>query len=287
MQSKIRAYEERDQANILEIAKQTWEGHDHLPLILAEWETDPQSHLFVHDINGEAVSIGNLRVIENGKTGWMEGLRIHPDYRGKGFAKSMTEYLIKTAKGMGLERVRLTTAMENNPAFHLAHIAGFRLLYDRKVFWAAAADRLKFPEETLTTKPASNEEVLQLVPYLVPYGALIHFWYALDATNEAIDEIRRKGEFWIGRKGNEPVALSLGFENESSSGREWCVTIYAQDPVDILSTLAFHIKVMKEKGLSAIMCLHSPSFEPAHHGVSSSEGIVHTITLGLLEKNLR
>ena len=107
---EVRPLLKSDISAIIEISKTTWNGHDHLPRIIGGWLSNPHCHPFVLVHNDEVIGIASIRIIDEGKTGWMEGLRIHEKVRQKGFAKVLTEYLVNTGMKLKLERLRLVTS---------------------------------------------------------------------------------------------------------------------------------------------------------------------------------
>ena len=110
MSPRIRKVLTSDLDEILEISQHIWEGHDYLPFVIKDWLKDPNSHTYGIDVNNRIVAVANLRVIEEGRTGWMEGLRVHPDHTGKGYANILTEHIIKKAKTLNVHRIRYTTS---------------------------------------------------------------------------------------------------------------------------------------------------------------------------------
>jgi hypothetical protein len=66
--SELRILHRYDIPEILEICKTTWNGHDHLPLIINEWLEDISSHPFVLEQDNRVVGVANVRMIDDGKT---------------------------------------------------------------------------------------------------------------------------------------------------------------------------------------------------------------------------
>jgi hypothetical protein len=64
----LRILHRYDIPEILEICKTTWNGHDHLPLIINEWLEDISSHPFVLEQDNRVVGVANVRMIDDGKT---------------------------------------------------------------------------------------------------------------------------------------------------------------------------------------------------------------------------
>jgi L-phenylalanine/L-methionine N-acetyltransferase len=61
----------------------------------------------------------------NAHIAYLGGLAIHPDFAGKGYGKQMMQEIIELGKGLGIQRIELSTATGNNAAIALYQKAGF------------------------------------------------------------------------------------------------------------------------------------------------------------------
>ncbi|MFW9767854.1 MAG: GNAT family N-acetyltransferase, partial [Candidatus Thorarchaeota archaeon] len=229
--SKIRPLRPSDREDILEIARHIWEGHDYIPYLFDTWLNDKHSYTAAIEQEGHVVALANLRVIENGKTGWMEGLRVHPDHRGRGFARLLTQHVIQMAKGIPVERVRYTTAADNESSLHLGESVGMRRKFDLAVHWQDIED-----ETSLTTSrnPVRKMSVGEIYPHILnaelfPHNVIIYDWKALDVTRESLESIGKYARFWTQTREDEIVSFSLGLTREDQSGTHWSFSIYAKD----------------------------------------------------------
>lgn len=248
MEYNIRSLKESDKDDILEIAKHTWEGHDYLPYSFESWLKDKNSHSSAVELDGHVIALANLRVIEDGKTGWMEGLRVHPEYRGKGLAKALTNQVVQTAKDLKIERIRYTTATDNLESLHLGESIGMSRKFNLSVYWHEDIEEVSWR--------ARNEDIISadakdLVPSLIetdllPCGVIILDWKALDATPEALERIGQSARFWVTLQNEVITALSLGFSRNASGGKQWQFTIYAKNESLFLDHLSHHIVIASE-----------------------------------------
>ncbi|MHA2379230.1 MAG: GNAT family N-acetyltransferase [Candidatus Thorarchaeota archaeon] len=245
---KIRPLRESDRDDILEIAMHTWEGHDYLPYSFEAWLKDKNSHTAAITQEGHVIALANLRVIENGKTGWMEGLRVHQDYRGKGVAKTLTNHVVQTAINLQLKRIRYTTATVNVESLHLGESVGMERKFDLAVSWHADPGKISWRSSTEPIKEATSA---QLHPDLVdsgllPYNVVVYDWKALDATPEAFNKIGQTARFWVQLQNDVIKSFSLGFKRDASVGPQWAFTIYASNESGFLDHLSHHIGMASE-----------------------------------------
>ena len=59
------------------------------------------------------------------KEAWLQGMRVHPAYQGKGIAFQLNRFLIELARTKGAEVARLLTAQNNSQALKVAYKLGF------------------------------------------------------------------------------------------------------------------------------------------------------------------
>ncbi|MGC8505407.1 MAG: GNAT family N-acetyltransferase [Thermoplasmata archaeon] len=80
--------------------------------------------VYVHE--SEDTIKGFIR-IENlfGRSQWLSGLRVHPDYRRRGIALELTYFALKKAKEDGIHISRLLIEERNTPSLNLATKCGF------------------------------------------------------------------------------------------------------------------------------------------------------------------
>ena len=79
---ELRIISAGDYDDIKDISKDIWEGDDYLPQVFHDWVQDKGMFLGAVDKEKQkVVATGKLSILHDG-TGWLEGLRVHKDYRG-------------------------------------------------------------------------------------------------------------------------------------------------------------------------------------------------------------
>lgn len=142
----IRLVNDKDRDRILEISKQIWEGTDYIPNIIDKWMNSDDGLLFVLEYNGKITHFERLN-IQSKNDGWIEGLRGDPEYRGKGFAQKLGEYIIEYSKKIGLKTLRASTYFKNDASINLTKKLGFDIKY-----------KFLFGEKKLNIDEIINEE---------------------------------------------------------------------------------------------------------------------------------
>jgi len=258
----IRPLKESDKADVLEIASKTWDGHDYLPYFFDAWINDKNSHTAAIEKDGHVIALANLRVIENGRTGWMEGLRVHPDYRGQGLASILTHHVVNLAKKIPVERIRYTTAIGNETSLHLGEEVGMKRKFDLAVHWQDKMEEVTWGSSVQSIKEASIDE---LHPHLIetgllPHNVVVYDWKALDISRETLERISALTRFWIQSIDGLIESFSLGFVREDPTGPQWSFTIYAKDESTFLDQLAHHTKMASDTGCKTIFMTYQMGF---------------------------
>lgn len=120
-----------DYEDIVDISKDIWEGGDYLPSVFHKWVDDKGIFLGGVDIdNNKVVAVAKLSILYDG-SGWMEGLRVHKNYRGQKLAKRATEELLKRAnealENGVINKVALATHITNIESRTMMEKLNFKL----------------------------------------------------------------------------------------------------------------------------------------------------------------
>ncbi len=175
----VREAKREDRPHVEEIARLTWEGHDYLPRVFDSWLED--GHFYVIEEDGKVVATAKLTLLPCG-VGWMEGLRVHPSYRGRGLARALHEFLISVGREMSsrgeLRSLMYATYVKNEASIHLGEVTGFRVV---KRFYHLS----KEPERPGVEIREVEPRLPQL--YLVPVG-----WRFVRRCGDTLDWLKER-----------------------------------------------------------------------------------------------
>jgi GNAT superfamily N-acetyltransferase len=115
----------KDTEAVMELSSHIWEGGDYIPLVWADWLADPDGLLGVAEIHGRIAGVFKLTKFQEGEW-YMEGLRVHPDFQGRGVASHIQEYILETWHRMGSGIIRLTTGSYNVKVHRMCEQHGFK-----------------------------------------------------------------------------------------------------------------------------------------------------------------
>lgn len=113
-----------DTPQVLELARHIWNGRDYLPFVWQEWLADAQGFLAVAEYGNSIAGLGKLTCLAEDEW-WLEGLRVHPDFEGRGFATHIHQYLMERWRSLGKGVVRLATASRRLAVHRICEKLGF------------------------------------------------------------------------------------------------------------------------------------------------------------------
>ena len=116
-----------DMNDIASISRTTWEGDDYLERLAPSWIEDGGFYIGMLDNRG----IGTFRItlMPDGVL-WFEGLRVHVDFRGKGYGRLLADDALEIAKEKirkgEAECVEFSTYFLNSESIIISKSQGFR-----------------------------------------------------------------------------------------------------------------------------------------------------------------
>jgi len=118
-----------DLNDIAAISRGTWDGDDYLEKKAPEWIMD--GSLYSGGLNGRILGTFRLSPMPDGVL-WLEGLRVHPDYRGQGYGRQMADAAFQTGKKFihrgEAECMEFSTYIYNHESIHISVSQGFRIV---------------------------------------------------------------------------------------------------------------------------------------------------------------
>ena len=125
----LRPVRPADEARVLELTSDVWEGRDYIPRVFDRWVSDAGAEFQAAEIDGVVVGVQRIRPYAPGLV-WYEGLRVASSHRRRGIARAMLDAAIEEARQQGFREMRLATRDE--PAVSLFESAGFRRLVEMR-----------------------------------------------------------------------------------------------------------------------------------------------------------
>lgn len=193
----------QDTQRVIDLSRLIWGGGDYLHLVWDEWLKESDQVLAVAEYAGRLAGCGRLCLVSPGEY-WLEGLRVHPDFRGRGFAHHIQHYLVARCRQMGGGIVRLLTAADRKPVMHMMDEDGFSPVCEMTAVLALAeegeAPFLLARQEDAAELLASARQNRLFPPQLNLMDAGWKFAYPCERLIEAAIAAQRLYH-WRGRQG--------------------------------------------------------------------------------------
>lgn len=89
-----------DRPAMLAICATVWEGDDYLPRYFDRWVAAEGGQFTALELEGQVVGLSKLSRMAPGEY-WLEGIRVHGDYRGRGLAAALHDYQLEVWRHIG------------------------------------------------------------------------------------------------------------------------------------------------------------------------------------------
>ena len=196
----------KDTPDVMELTSTIWEGEDYVPHVWSEWLADPEGLLAVAEYGGRVVGLSKLTRLGPAEW-WLEGLRVHPDFEGRGIASHLHEYLLDYWQRTGSGVIRLGTASFRKPVQHLCDRTGFRKVAEYSIFSAPVLPGSDSNSTATNFTPINIDEAqtavdlaLQSPALSLVYGLMDTGWQWATPAAHYLFEAVRKGQAWWWQK---------------------------------------------------------------------------------------
>ncbi|MFA4646083.1 GNAT family N-acetyltransferase [Pyrococcus kukulkanii] len=125
----VRKATPRDRPFVEETARLTWNGEDYLARVFEKWLKD--EHFYVLELNGRVIGTAKLTFLPE-RVGWLEGLRVHPNYRGRGYGRELHNFMLELGEKLAtegkIEALEFSTCFLNKESIAMAKKDGFKVV---------------------------------------------------------------------------------------------------------------------------------------------------------------
>jgi GNAT superfamily N-acetyltransferase len=151
----IRPANSGDTPQVMELLSRIWEGQDYVPALWDEWLQDVEGRLVVAEYQERIAGLGRLARLSPDEW-WLQGLRVHPDFEGRGVASQLHDYLVNDWRLNFGGTLRLSTTSTRYEVHHLCERSGFGKIGEFSAFRASS----DLPDATrpLSLQPVKQDE---------------------------------------------------------------------------------------------------------------------------------
>ncbi|MBI5653232.1 MAG: GNAT family N-acetyltransferase, partial [Chloroflexi bacterium] len=123
----VRAARAEDKSAILAFCQNTFHWGDYIGDAWDGWLADSTGQMFVGSVDDKPVGLVHVKILEGG-VGWLEGMRVHPDFRRHGISTALDRAGHNFARGRDCRVARLVTSEKNIAAQKTIATQGYEII---------------------------------------------------------------------------------------------------------------------------------------------------------------
>ena len=245
-----------DFTGMLELTSQIWEGDDYVPNVWHAWLFDPEGLLAVAEFKGKVVGLGKLTKLSL-QDWWLEGLRVHPQFEGRGVASRIHKYLLDTWEKIGSGTIRFATVSTREPVKHLAQVNGFHLAGEYSTFKCATKNGSPKNSDPFTQiEVHENQDVVDWFAShsleWLPFGLLNLGWQFAPPQEKYLAKYLDDKQIWWWKQDRGVIFLAEKNDGSDIWGR---VRQLDCDPNDLVALLSDTLILAARFGYAGITWL--------------------------------
>jgi GNAT superfamily N-acetyltransferase len=232
-----------DTPGVLALTAKIWDGHDYIPQVWDAWLADATLLTVVAEYGGCVAGLYCLAHQGPGEW-WLQGLRVDPDFQGRGIASHLHDYLMAYWQRSCDGVIRLGTSTKRLPVHHLCQRSGFNKVGAFRLFSSPAAggmhafSRVTEADLPLAAAVARHNPLSELCHGLMDLG-----WEWADPTQERVADVVRQGRAYWWRKDTASQGLLLLGEDDEGPVLFPVIRLCAC-PLDVLADLLGEFPVL-------------------------------------------
>jgi len=182
---KVRQAKKSDKARILSFCSNTFSWGDYIDQVWDNWYSDNNGRLLVAESCGKQIALSHVAICPDKKSIWLEGIRVHPNYRRSKIATKLIEKMMQYGSKNGVRQACAIVAAGNVASQQMMLKNGFEVI-SRWVYYSTDSIMQKEKSEA---RLATIEESGSIWQYL-KHSEIYHLsakmyvkswhWYRLD-----------------------------------------------------------------------------------------------------------
>ena len=253
LQTEVRAAQASDKDTILAFCTNTWDWGDYIDRVWDEWLVDAQGKLFVAVTDGQPTGVAHLRMV-NATDAWLEGLRVHPDYRQQGIATSLNMAMLEEAIRRGATTARLVTESTNTGAIHIMDAIRMRRVgafasFQAQPLMAQTKNRTRIEYSPEGTQIATQDDLDEIIDYLnvsnvfPAVGGLYYVGFvAHEITAALLERQIAAQQIYLLRRWSRLDGLAIAEPREDRQGKRLSIGYIDGMTIEAISLVAYDLR---------------------------------------------
>jgi GNAT superfamily N-acetyltransferase len=191
MRLLVRPVTMADQPAIMRISSRIWDGHDYVPMFFERWVSD--GGFWAGEVRGKVAGYGKATELAPGEW-WLEGLRVDPACRKRGFGKELSRQVLYKTLDKRPVSLRLATADVNHESVHIIEkVMGFKPCVQYRFFLGTPGEPQPGPRLVAPAVAEALGYVERSAELATSRGLLQSTWLFRDLNRRYMAELGRGG----------------------------------------------------------------------------------------------
>jgi GNAT superfamily N-acetyltransferase len=156
----IRPAKSSDRDEILDFCTHTFSWGDYIDQVWDAWQREGM--LLVAESDNRKIAMAHAALCPGKRQVWLEGVRVHPDYRRSKVATALIEKMLKLGRQQGAQRARAIVAADNTASRRMMEKNGFAVAAQ----WAYYSTDCKMPGQRSSARVATAKDIGGIWEYL-------------------------------------------------------------------------------------------------------------------------
>jgi ribosomal protein S18 acetylase RimI-like enzyme len=139
---KIRPARRSDKDEILSFCVNTFSWGDYINRVWDYWYTEKNGQLFVAESGGEKIAMSHVAICPEGKGIWLEGIRVHSDYRRSHIATMLIAKMVEYGRWKGARQASAIVNATNFASQSMMEKNGFKVV-SKWMYYSTAGTPLR------------------------------------------------------------------------------------------------------------------------------------------------
>ena len=158
---KIRVARRQDREQVLAFCKHTFSWGDYIDRMWDTWFSAKNGRLLVGEHGGRPVAMSHVAICPD-NLAWLEGVRVHPEFRRSGVATELLERMLARAGRLGARQTSAIVAVNNTASQRMMEKNGFTVISN----WAYYSTEAKLGNRKTNARLASPGDLPAIWEYL-------------------------------------------------------------------------------------------------------------------------
>ena len=202
---ELREATSSDKSQVLEFCKNTFSWGDYISDVWDDWSLEKNLLVLTEKEVPVAISHGSI----SGEQVWIEGIRVHENYRKKGFASHLVLELESIGKNKNCKVSKMLIAENNQNSLNLANSLNYHI-EDVWNFYSLIPKKINYKSNV--KKASKNQSMADLI--LSSTSSYVRSWRWLPFSKNTIDNLINDNRIFYSEQDGKINAIAILLESD-------------------------------------------------------------------------